>query len=225
MPGMVNHAEGQRNDPKGKASSARSCDVAASDVGQRGRGGRVVAGTHSQIARLIGLRQPSGGSRSFTEPRKRRDCTHLTAHEGCVWSVTVKDPRRFPNKRQFRGCRCRQRGRHPTERAQPVRDFWTFRNRNGLAIFDVENGGELFEAAELRVRPKALVLRPEEGAAGPASTPQVKPATRSATAANFGPEPSVLDGAPDDEHVANPPSLGALPAALAAMGTGGGTLL
>jgi hypothetical protein len=56
----------------------------------------------------------------------------LRARRGCVWSVTVKDPRRFPNKRH-----CARRAR-PPKRASPSRtgaarsQFSTSKYRGGF---------------------------------------------------------------------------------------------
>src|SRR5438093_1582345 len=63
-----------------------------------------------------------GDTRSGARREKRRSYASLRAHVGCVWCVTVKDPRRFPNKRHCTGPAMPPKGRPQTERAQPVRE-------------------------------------------------------------------------------------------------------
>jgi hypothetical protein len=78
-------------------------------------------GTH--IARLTGNCHPGGGSRARLRSGKARDSVRLRAHGGCVWSVTVKDPRRFLGKRYLVANASPSKGRHKAESAQPIRTF------------------------------------------------------------------------------------------------------
>jgi hypothetical protein len=88
----------------------------------------VVTVAVSEIGTFGENRHRADDTRYEARREKRRDSASLRAHGGCVWCVTVKDPRRFPNKRHCAGRAMPPKGRPQTERAQPVRDFSTFRN-------------------------------------------------------------------------------------------------
>ena len=66
------------------------------------------------------LRVPN--SSDGTSYEKRRAGALFAAHPGCVWSVTVKDPRRFPSKRHSSAYLRRCEGRPETESAEPIRE-------------------------------------------------------------------------------------------------------
>lgn len=124
----------------GMAVSASHIDVPSGDIAHRhgsrsARGGSrtrpadsVVAGTRSKVIALRLEWWRSGGSRGRLPPEVARDSRGLGAHGGCVWCVTVKDPRRCRAKRQPGGLAM------PPERASDHRtgaarsDFWTSRS-------------------------------------------------------------------------------------------------
>jgi hypothetical protein len=92
----------------------------------------LVTVTMSRSERLCSARHRRGDSRLGPRSGNRRSCADVAAHGGCVWCATVKDPRRFPNKRQFAGHAKPLKRASPNGTGEARSHFWTFRNRAGF---------------------------------------------------------------------------------------------
>ncbi len=127
MPGMVNRAA-ECSTLDGKINPQPRSAPKSSELVRRRPDDGLVTVTLSRSGTLASACHPPGDSRFRPRSGKFRDCAHLTAHEGCVWSVTVKDPRRSPSKRHRSHLRMRPRRASPSRTGAARSRFWTFRS-------------------------------------------------------------------------------------------------
>lgn len=149
---MVSRAAGC-NAPEGKINSRRRSAPNGRDLARASPDDGPVTVTMSGSARLASACHRPGDSCLRRRSGKSRDCANLSAHAGCVWCVTVKDPGKVSSRSGSPAVQSRSQGRPQAERAQPARDFSTSRNRGSLYRHSISG------RSEISAGPAAGVLR------------------------------------------------------------------